>query len=245
MGLFSRKPLAAPVAASGAIVMYDSTSAYAIPGHAQLVAGYVDGYVSYPEMVSRFGKAKVVSISVNNNDADVADVEPGAMLPSDLPAWVDRQHARGVRTPVVYSDGSQYPQCYDYVGDRVSYWTADPVGYPITLPGRSAVQYLWTSSWDASWVLPSFPFYPGHISPPSEPELREGAIGSAVKVAQHRLNVHRVADGVRQSKKYVNLNLDGVFGPKTEAHVKEFQRVFKLEVDGIIGPHTWAALKTK
>ena len=36
--------------------------------------------------------------------------------------------------------------------------------------------------------------------------------------------------------------MDGIFGPKTEAAVKSFQRGKGLTVDGIVGPRTWAAL---
>lgn len=39
-----------------------------------------------------------------------------------------------------------------------------------------------------------------------------------------------------------NLNADGIFGPVTEAWVKEFQRRSGLVVDGIVGPRTFAAL---
>lgn len=38
------------------------------------------------------------------------------------------------------------------------------------------------------------------------------------------------------------LVIDGVFGPKTEAAVKEFQQGAGLIVDGVVGPLTWAAL---
>jgi hypothetical protein len=38
------------------------------------------------------------------------------------------------------------------------------------------------------------------------------------------------------------LDVDGIFGPATEAAVKRFQKSRSLEVDGIVGPLTWAAL---
>ena len=36
--------------------------------------------------------------------------------------------------------------------------------------------------------------------------------------------------------------VDGVFGPKTEAAVKDIQQDAGLTVDGVVGPQTWAAL---
>ena len=36
--------------------------------------------------------------------------------------------------------------------------------------------------------------------------------------------------------------VDGVFGPRTGAAVKAFQRSKNLIVDGLVGPQTWAAL---
>lgn len=39
------------------------------------------------------------------------------------------------------------------------------------------------------------------------------------------------------------LRTDNIFGPKTSARVKEFQRNNGLQVDGIVGPKTWAKLR--
>jgi len=36
---------------------------------------------------------------------------------------------------------------------------------------------------------------------------------------------------------------DGIFGPQTEADVREFQKRAGLVVDGIVGPKTWAAIE--
>lgn len=43
----------------------------------------------------------------------------------------------------------------------------------------------------------------------------------------------------------LGITADGIFGPKTEAAVKEFQNKNNLDVDGIVGPKTWSALGMK
>lgn len=79
---------------------------------------------------------------------------------------------------------------------------------------------------------------PAAPTPPPAPAsgqlLRRGSTGDAVKALQARLN--------RDYPAYSKLSVDGIFGPGTEAVVKEFQRRAGLAVDGIAGPKTLAAL---
>jgi N-acetylmuramoyl-L-alanine amidase len=72
----------------------------------------------------------------------------------------------------------------------------------------------------------------GLIAPPGYAALREGDRGSKVREVQQRL----------KNWGYYKGNVDGIFGPKTTAAVKYFQRKNNLTVDGIVGKQTFAAL---
>lgn len=68
-------------------------------------------------------------------------------------------------------------------------------------------------------------------APASLPTLRRGSKGDAVKFLQERLSLMGYS-----------LVIDGEFGAKTEAAVKQFQTDCGLTVDGIVGPKTWTAM---
>lgn len=61
----------------------------------------------------------------------------------------------------------------------------------------------------------------------ARPTLRRGSAGPLVRQLQHALGI--APD-------------DGIFGPRTEAGVREFQRAAGLVPDGIVGPKSWAHL---
>jgi peptidoglycan hydrolase-like protein with peptidoglycan-binding domain len=69
---------------------------------------------------------------------------------------------------------------------------------------------------------------------PATPDrlLRQGTRGEDVRWVQRRLQTHGFEPGPA----------DGVFGPRTDAAVRAFQRARSLEADGIVGPHTRQAL---
>lgn len=66
---------------------------------------------------------------------------------------------------------------------------------------------------------------------PGHPVLRRGSRGAAVRELQRAL----IASGR-------DLVTDGVFGPGTEAAVRQYQSAAGLAADGVVGPVTWAAL---
>ena len=62
---------------------------------------------------------------------------------------------------------------------------------------------------------------------PDRPALRRGSRGSHVQHVQRRLGILA----------------DGIFGPATDAAVRDFQAANELRADGIVGPLTWGALE--
>lgn len=68
-------------------------------------------------------------------------------------------------------------------------------------------------------VKPKPPVYPGKL-------IKKGNKGDTVKFVQKALKV----------------SVDGIFGAKTEAAVKTFQKQNKLVADGIVGKNTWSKL---
>ena len=68
--------------------------------------------------------------------------------------------------------------------------------------------------------------------------LRQGSTGSNVVVLQVALN--RIAQNYPAIPKLPAA--DGIFGSRTAASVRAFQRIFGLAVDGIVGPATWYAI---
>ena len=71
----------------------------------------------------------------------------------------------------------------------------------------------------------------GSKAPSSQPKLRQGSRGSAVRTLQSQLNA-RGAD----------IAVDGSFGPATAKAVRALQSAAGIGVDTVVGPKTWNAL---
>ncbi|GAB3494156.1 hypothetical protein GCM10027521_42340 [Amycolatopsis cihanbeyliensis] len=71
------------------------------------------------------------------------------------------------------------------------------------------------------------------LSAGSTPTIQDGSSGGAVLRVQRALNAARSA----------GLTVDGRFGPRTTAAVRDYQSASGLGVDGIVGPNTWKALQ--
>lgn len=79
------------------------------------------------------------------------------------------------------------------------------------------------------------------IHPEYETEVKalkltqRGDKGAEVIVIQNLLNLRGIT----------NMHVDGIFGAKTEAGVKEFQKLVGIYPDGKVGAKTWPALTSK
>ena len=102
--------------------------------------------------------------------------------------------------------------------------------------GQNSTQILRNYYGDVE-IVPDAPVRGNQQSYPGTP-LRQGSRGPFVTVIQTELN--------RISRNYPAIpripEVDGIFGPRTEAAVRKFQEIFDLEPDGIVGKATWYAL---
>ena len=65
----------------------------------------------------------------------------------------------------------------------------------------------------------------------------QGSTGDAVRGVQEEFQYRNLSGDPSQG-----VQVDGIFGPMTDAAVRGFQQALGLVVDGIVGPLTWRAL---
>ena len=73
-------------------------------------------------------------------------------------------------------------------------------------------------------------------------QVKEGSQGDAVRGVQEEFQFRNLSGDPSKGPQ-----VDGIFGPKTEAAVRGFQQALSLDIpsvtaDGIVGPVTWQAL---
>lgn len=95
------------------IRMADSAESNALAGlDVQALAGYVDGGIGDQPNSARIAAAHPqlhhlpIALSADH-DAECLDVEAGAAVASQVPAWVKRQRTRGISRPVIYASVSR------------------------------------------------------------------------------------------------------------------------------------------
>lgn len=90
-------------------------------------------------------------------------------------------------------------------------------------------------------------FFPHRAAPKSAAPATAGTETVAQTSTQtptptHAGNASTPAEAVRRLQEALHIQVDGEFGPQTEAAVKSMQAHDGLTVDGVVGPETWHAL---
>lgn len=67
--------------------------------------------------------------------------------------------------------------------------------------------------------------------------VKKGATGDAVRGVQEEFQFRNLSGDPGKGPQ-----IDGIFGPVTDASVRAFQDALEIAVDGIVGPVTWRAL---
>jgi len=160
---------AAPAAAtvqmsSTSHVIYDSVSPSQVPA-GQPLATYADGpYAASSHQVTGHGKVLWIDTNGSDSKASALDVEPGDATPAGAAQWVHQKlTSQPDATAIVYTMQSEWTQVKAAIStlpsnmqSHVKYWVADPTGTPHMVPGASATQWYWGSSYDISTAQPGF-----------------------------------------------------------------------------------------
>ncbi len=67
--------------------------------------------------------------------------------------------------------------------------------------------------------------------------VKKGSTGDAVRGVQEEFQFRNLSGDPSKGPQ-----IDGIFGPITDASVRGFQEALEITVDGIVGPVTWRAL---
>ena len=151
---------------------YDSVTPQAAPAGA-IVGTYSTGAHPIPTSAVT-GRKQVLWIDTLATDpqgSGALDIEPGCATPSQVPGWVTgRVTAHPGQVAILYMSLSEWPQVQAEVASLpastrslIRWWVADPTGVPHIVPGSSATQWYWGSSYDESMAAPNFdpPLVPG------------------------------------------------------------------------------------
>jgi hypothetical protein len=143
---------------------YDSTTPTELPAHRD-VAVYANGayQAEWSQLPSNTG-VLWIDVSGSNPGCNVLDVEPGDASPATAATWAKTRLSRYPDAiAVIYTMRDEWPATKaaiatlpDEMRARVRWWIADPTGVPHIVPGSSATQWYWGSSYDISSATSGF-----------------------------------------------------------------------------------------
>jgi len=240
------------------VTMYDAVTLSNIPKDAVAVAGYVDGYETYPKLAGLFPKAQCLSISLSGTvEAECLDVENGAATVDSIPSWIKNQTSH---RPVIYASVSTMANILAKLAansisrQSVRLWSAHyQQGQHICGPsscGQIRVDMdgtQWTDTalgrnLDQSLLLDNFFTVPAPTNTPWEDNMSLPTITaneSDTKLAHWY--IHR-AQAILNAVYGAELDIDGVYGPSTQKAIESLQTSSGIDVSGQIDSATWKVL---
>jgi len=246
--------------------MFDSVNVSELPAGDYAYAGYVNGrWPTYQGVVSTFPGHSVLSIAVTASaDAECLDIENGDATASQAPSWVQRQLARGVTRPVLYTSASNVDTVVAMCAvagigrSSVRIWSAH-YGAGEHICGPNTCRACKTQADGTQWndkalgrnldqsvladdffsaVAPT----PAPSVPTPDPFSVEAEVAALPTIAQNANGQFvRILQGLLVANGR-QVAVDGAFGPATSAAVRNFQQATGLSVDGVAGPATWRRL---
>jgi hypothetical protein len=157
--------LARPAAPAKPYLIYDSVTPGSIPASQGTVATYADGPHATPASEVTGRKSVLwISITGQDYDASVVDVEPGNATPAAAASWAwHRLSASRHAVARIYTMINEWPAVKSAVASfpaqmqsRIHWWIANPTGSPHLLPGSDATQWYWGSQYDITTAAPGF-----------------------------------------------------------------------------------------
>jgi hypothetical protein len=155
---------AQPTGPTKPYLVYDSVTPGSLPS-SQPAAVYADGaYAASASQVSSHHSLLWIDTNGSDPNANALDVEPGDATPASAAQWVQAHLSKQPHSvAIIYTMRSDWSAVQSAVGglpsweqSHVRYWIADPTGVPHVVPGSSATQWYWGSSYDISTANPNF-----------------------------------------------------------------------------------------
>jgi murein L,D-transpeptidase YcbB/YkuD len=175
--------------------------------------------------------AGVAGVSVSSASAAVgrstATAVPSALMAATGQAWPELRQGSNSAWPQATVRSLQY-----LLNAHGAKLTMDGIFGPKTKAAVAAFQH--SKGLSASGVVQASTWRSLLVT------VQRCSVGPAVRAVQDQINFRNLKDGR-------TLAVDGLFGPKTEASVRAFQKGMASEasgfrVDGIVGSRTWQAL---
>lgn len=215
--------------ASNLVTQQDSVDLSQFVAPVVAFAAYAGGnFENWGLAVKRWPNALKKSIAVHpDENADILDVENGDAVPTDYPAWHQRQLARGLKNPMPYASQSEMPAVeaacrvakVTLIGEWVAHFdgVANLSGQSSLVKAKQFTDRGFARNLDLSCCLPEFWVTPAPTpkNPPMYNLFYTGPFSSPYGDLNERLVVEQY-DGARQHSLVYKLYLKNNLQPRLQ-----------------------------